>query len=30
MKDNMNSCQHALSDDVMFKEVVVIGKCIFF
>ncbi|CAH1640848.1 unnamed protein product [Spodoptera littoralis] len=26
MKDSMKSCQHALSDDVVYKEVVVIGN----
>lgn len=26
MKDSMKSCQHALSDDIVYKEVVVIGN----
>ncbi|CAB3232386.1 unnamed protein product [Arctia plantaginis] len=26
MKDTMKSCQHTLSDDVLYKEVVVIGN----
>lgn len=29
MRDNMKPCHHTLSDDVIYKDVVVIGKWIF-
>ncbi|KOB68352.1 Uncharacterized protein OBRU01_18418 [Operophtera brumata] len=29
MKDNMKTCQHTLSEDVIYKEVVVIGQSLY-